>query len=463
MGPHVGSLQPLSLARDVSAPSSWLLAKRQTILAADPSPLRRAASTLRVQASLGSAPGHSWDPKSLPGLHSSDSPRQALSGGQATQLGQQKEEHTQDQRQQQQRVHAGEGSTGREATRTVVKVQGLRADDIRHPLDRQNTALMRAVPGLNELGRMLLGPVQEQILVLENLGSGIHVTQNQLPALHSLMLQAAELLQMPAPDLYIRQSPVPNAYTLAINGKKPFVVVHTALLDLLTPAETQAVLAHELGHLKCDHGIWLTFANLIALGAYSIPGGLGSMIASSVEEQLMRWLRAAELTCDRAALVVTQDARVVVSALMKLAGGSSALAHELSVDAFLEQARSYDEAASSSPLAWYLRHAQTRQLSHPLPVLRAREVDRWARSAEFKTLLDRGTLILPQHPGSAIGTPRTSGISVSVNQGTLVNGRSGSGVGGRGPATDTGEKLSTATAAFRNRGTWWFVNRDTRW
>lgn len=31
------------------------------------------------------------------------------------------------------------------------------------------------------------------------------------------------------------------------------------------------------------------------------------------------------------------------------------------------QARSYDEA-SSSPLGWYLRNAQTRALSHPLPV-----------------------------------------------------------------------------------------------
>ena len=50
------------------------------------------------------------------------------------------------------------------------------------------------------------------------------------------------------------QNPLPNAYTLAIAGRKPFIVLHTALLDLLTPAEVQAVLAHELGHLKCDHG-----------------------------------------------------------------------------------------------------------------------------------------------------------------------------------------------------------------
>jgi Zn-dependent protease with chaperone function len=34
----------------------------------------------------------------------------------------------------------------------------------------------------------------------------------------------------------------------------------------------QAVLAHELGHLKCDHGVWLTFANILTMGAYTVPG-----------------------------------------------------------------------------------------------------------------------------------------------------------------------------------------------
>lgn len=77
---------------------------------------------------------------------------------------------------------------------------------------------------------------------------------------------------MDAPDLYIRQNPTPNAYTLAIAGRKPFIVVHTSLVELLTPAELQAVLAHEMGHLKCDHGVWLTFANILAMSAGSLPG-----------------------------------------------------------------------------------------------------------------------------------------------------------------------------------------------
>jgi len=41
------------------------------------------------------------------------------------------------------------------------------------------------------------------------------------------------------PELYIRQDPTPNAYTLAIKGRKPFIVMHTSLVDTLSPAEVQ--------------------------------------------------------------------------------------------------------------------------------------------------------------------------------------------------------------------------------
>ncbi|XP_022883922.1 uncharacterized protein LOC111400764 [Olea europaea var. sylvestris] len=273
-----------------------------------------------------------------------------------------------------------------------VVFRDLDADDFRHPLDRQNTLLLRAIPGLNEIGKALLGTVAEQVMLLENIGTSVLVGGNQLPELYQLMIEAAKILNIEAPDLYVRQSPVPNAYTLAIGGKKPFVVVHTSLVELLTRNELQAVFAHELGHLKCDHGVWLTFANILTLGAYTLPG-LGGLIAERLEEQLFRWLRAAELTCDRAALLVAQDPKVVISVLMKLAGGCPSMADQLNVDAFLDQARSYDKA-SSSPVGWYIRNAQTRQLSHPLPVLRAREIDEWSRSKEYQSLLNRVTPVI---------------------------------------------------------------------
>lgn len=74
-------------------------------------------------------------------------------------------------------------------------------------------------------------------------------------------------------------------------------------------------------------------ANVLANNTLSVL----PLLSGAVEEGLLRWLRAAELTCDRAALLVAQDHRVVISALMKLAGGSPKLNAELSVEAFLRQ------------------------------------------------------------------------------------------------------------------------------
>jgi Zn-dependent protease with chaperone function len=257
---------------------------------------------------------------------------------------------------------------------------GLRADHFRHPLDLQATENLKQLPGFDMVIRNLLGPLAEQVFYLDNIASSVLVSEKQLPDLHRLLLEACRTLDLEPPQLYIRQHPAPNAYTFAMRGKKPFIVVHTSLVDLLTPEEIQAVIAHELGHLKCDHGVYLTLANiLIQLASL---GGL----AQGLQAQLMEWVRCAEFTCDRAALLATQNPKVVASVLMKLSGGSPKLSAQLNLEAFLEQARAYDDI-SNDQLGAMLKQAMTEQLTHPVPVLRAREIDRWSCSQEYQALL----------------------------------------------------------------------------
>lgn len=264
---------------------------------------------------------------------------------------------------------------------------GLKADQFRHPLDLEATNALKQLPGLDLVIRNLLGPLAEQFFYLENIASSILVSDRQLPHLHKLLLEACQILDLEPPQLYVRQHPVPNAYTFAMRGKQPFMVMHTSLIELLNPEEIQAVIAHELGHLKCDHGVYLTLANLIVLAAGQLPTW-GGMIAQGLQSQILEWLRCAEFTCDRAALLVTQDPKVVASLLMKLTGGSPSLVSQLNLEAFLDQARSYDDI-SSSQLGDLLKQAQTAALSHPVPVLRAREIDRWADSKVYQSLLQQ--------------------------------------------------------------------------
>lgn len=275
-----------------------------------------------------------------------------------------------------------------------VKLIGLRADAFRHPLDFEATNSLKQLPGLDLIVRQLLGALGEQFFYLENIASSVLVGQQQLPQLHESLLEACQILDLEPPQLYVRQSPVPNAYTFAMRGKQPFMVLHTSLIEMLTPAEVQAVMAHELGHLKCEHGVYLTLANLIVLAAGQLPN-FGGLIAQGLQNQMLQWLRCAEFSCDRAALLATQDPGTVSSVLMKLAGGSPTLAPQLNLDAFLAQAAEYDKI-SRTEMGQMLKEAQSSQLTHPLPVLRAREIQRWASSKEYESLLQRQEMVYNQ-------------------------------------------------------------------
>ncbi len=267
---------------------------------------------------------------------------------------------------------------------------GLKADEFRHPLDLEATKAIKQIPGIDLMVRNLLGPLAEQFFYVENIASSVLVGKDQLPQYYQLLLDACKVLDLEPPQLYVRQHPIPNAYTFAMRGKQPFVVLHTSLIDLLTPEEIQAVIAHELGHLKCDHSVYLTPINLLILAASQIPTW-GEVLAQSIQSQLLQWVRCAEFTCDRAALLATQNPKVVMSLLMKLAGGSPTLAPQLNLEAFIDQARAYNDI-SKTELGEMLVSARTAQLSHPVPVLRAKEIDLWATSQEYQSLLKTHTI-----------------------------------------------------------------------
>ena len=274
---------------------------------------------------------------------------------------------------------------------------GLKADRFRHPLDLEATNALKQLPGIDIAIRSVLGSVAEQFFYLNNIASSVLVSEKQLPHLHKLLIEACEILDLEPPQLYVQQNPTPNAYTFAMRGEKPFVVLHTSLIEMLTPEEIQAVIAHELGHLKCEHGVYLTVANIIVLAANLLPTW-GTILAQSLQERMLQWVRCAEFSCDRAALLAIQEPRVVMSVLMKLAGGSPTLAPLLNLDAFIEQAKAYDSIGTDS-MGEMLQAAQTAQLTHPVPVIRAREIARWASSAQYQAIVDKQQLDLGKKLG----------------------------------------------------------------
>jgi Zn-dependent protease with chaperone function len=149
--------------------------------------------------------------------------------------------------------------------------------------------------------------------------------------------------------------------------------------------------SYSIVYLNRSTGLWLSMANLIVLLGSSAFGtrGPGRGLAELGNVLILRWQRAAEYTCDRAAQLVVQDERVVVSALMKLAGGSASYAAELNIDEYIAQADEFDRTADTR-MGRLVAQGMNLNLAHPFPVHRVRELKRWSTSNVYRQLLRNG-------------------------------------------------------------------------
>ncbi|MEK6647246.1 MAG: M48 family metalloprotease [Candidatus Firestonebacteria bacterium] len=75
---------------------------------------------------------------------------------------------------------------------------------------------------------------------------------------------------LPMPKLYVLKMPVPNAFATGRNPEHSAVAVSPSLLEMLTKDEIEAVLAHELSHIK-NRDI------LIATSAAAIAGAISHL------------------------------------------------------------------------------------------------------------------------------------------------------------------------------------------
>lgn len=269
-----------------------------------------------------------------------------------------------------------------------IVLRGLQPAEFQHPLDQKATANLQAMKGFNWLVAKFLEYGVERAAAVEYTGSAIRVTPEQYPKLHLIFADCCEVLDLPQPPLYVLQSPIVNAFTSGHNN--PFVVVHTALLDLMEDDEIMAVLAHELGHIKCGHVLYMQMARFIkplmeVIGDLTLQ--IGKWVGVGIEAALLLWSRRAELSADRAALLALQQSRPCVGMLMKLAGGSRRWSDQIDSDQFLKQAREYKEETDQKTLERVYQFLNSAFSDHPDCVERARALDEFANSSQYRDIL----------------------------------------------------------------------------
>jgi Zn-dependent protease with chaperone function len=273
------------------------------------------------------------------------------------------------------------------ATRPRQTLPEISAVAWEHPADRAALQALRTIPGVDEVIRKtlaLLGGERGVRLLFQ--GNAVRIGPAQFPNLWHLHNEVVTTFDWPVvPELYISQTPFFNAGAYGID--QPFIVIHSAAVELLDDDELRVLLSHELGHVMSGHALYRTIAAilaLISLGALPLLAGLAVL---PIRLAFLEWSRKSELSADRAGLLGAQDIVAAQRLDMKMAGGGrgAGFAAQLNVDAFMQQAHEY--AASGEGLDVVYKVLSTLALTHPMHTVRAAELQRWVSGGEYDRIL----------------------------------------------------------------------------
>ena len=256
-----------------------------------------------------------------------------------------------------------------------------------HPADRAALQALRSVPGFEEVTRKIIAFLGgERGIRLLFQANAVRVGPTQFPTLWTLHVEACTTFDWPTvPELYVSQTPVFNAGAYGVDS--PFIVLHSAALELLNEDELRALLAHELGHVMSGHAFYRTIAAILFLvGASALPA-LAGIALLPIRLAFLEWSRKSELSSDRAGLLGCQDPMAAQSLYMKMAGGvrPPLQAGQLDLETYMAQAHEY--AGSNEGLDVFYKVLSTLMLTHPMHTVRAAELQRWVANGDYDRIL----------------------------------------------------------------------------
>jgi heat shock protein HtpX len=173
------------------------------------------------------------------------------------------------------------------------------------------------------------------------------VSPAQEPELHAIVERLCVQANLPKPKVGVIETPMPNACAMGKSKKSTTVCATRGILDLLSPAELEGVMAHELTHVinrdvmvMTLASFFATLASLIAQFALFFGGGFGggygrnqneeeeimvvllvSVLVYAISFLLLRALsRYREFAADRGSAVLTGRPSALASALLKISG-----------------------------------------------------------------------------------------------------------------------------------------------
>lgn len=293
----------------------------------------------------------------------------------------------------------------------LIRLEGLPHIAFQHSMDAAAAQRLEKFSSFR-------GPISKVLLIAErqerynSISGKVRVSEIQYPGLYREYQKMATVLDLRSlPELYIETADEANAFAFGIENYT--ITLNTALLDMLDEQERYAIIGHELGHVKCEHVFYKTLAAFLTffggpvLDVIPVPG-IKEIFGVSLQIAVLEWNRRAEFSCDRAALLATQNPAAVASALGKLAGYSESLGEQLDLEALRTQANQFDEFVDDSLIAKAIKLASLLddRHTHPYPVLRVKEIMEWAESNDYRRILSGDFVPVPPPPKMGLLCPK---------------------------------------------------------
>lgn len=275
-------------------------------------------------------------------------------------------------------LRTGGGGGSRHQRRILT---GIGATSWEHPADRAALNALRKIPGFDLALRKIFGMFGERAIRLAFKANAVRVSEKQYPWVHQRLLRVCEVLDVEnVPEVYVSQTPIVNAGAVGMN--EPFIVLNSSILEVLDRDEVEAVIAHEVGHIMSGHVLYRTLLILMMqLTVFRYP--LAGIVVLPLLLALLEWNRKSELSCDRAAMLAVQDRDIVLSSLMKLAGGTRD--EELDLQEFIAQSDEYRDGGEVLDSVYKLMNLLG--ATHPFAVMRVAEVRAWIETGRYDEIL----------------------------------------------------------------------------
>ena len=251
--------------------------------------------------------------------------------------------------------------------------------------DGKAMAALRSMKTLNAAAKAVSEKVGRRWI--ESTFNGVLLGEKQLPHIYGQAVRAARILGMShMPDVYLSGERPWDCLTFG-SDTDSFVVVGSALAGNFQGADMLFLLAREMGHCRAGHALWKTVIRfflgeqgpgrgVMSNGIFNAILNPAALIEGAIEMPLLAWARQAEITADRAGLLVVGEEEIARRVLLSWTLKSSFIYKQINIEAWLEQQAADDGG--------YSKLSEITTTSTPYITPRLKLLTEFAKSPELR-------------------------------------------------------------------------------